>query len=1714
MSGKEPPKGPRALRASGGTPPAGLSNHHHHHLPPHFQTQPTASSSRQHFSSSPSTSSSGIGVAPPTGPRSLLNGLAGPGVGRVQILAGPASKAYVNGFMGGRAPPSGPKGKGAASPLSGHSGSLQTGSAWPNGRPPPTGPSALMNSQRLAGVNGVGGAGMSSSPSPIGNLNGSVSNAPRAPISFSLPGSSSSSSASTSKQPQPPPSSAERPPSPSSSPPPSPPPPSSTLPHLLNGDAPPRPPSSTPPPPAGPPPMRSPPPPPPAEVPNDRSPISIKLPMTTPHEPKVAPPPLPPGPPTLEPLAATSVGKKESERERGWVREKEKEREGRSEPRPPSIAPPPLPPPDPRLASLPRHHHSRPKSPPPSPSSSRHELPNHIRSDSQSRSSRRSPSPPPPPPRPATPVPEGVSVTYKRLPGHQHPQKLYTLDPPPPLPPRSSYIPPDSHDFRVLFDSSCDKDRYGETKSLMDTIRAAGKADERIVDSGKGKVVVFRHNGETVSGEKEVSVFDPRPRKELAGKSVRLRSDFCTTSYEYDSNTPGPPPPTNILIFGFSELTPTPKIRQHFSKYGSIASFERELDRVTGGQMGVASIKYSTHEEAKRAVDGEEGRNFTLSIAGGGGLLLPTVSSGKGGMEKDSVKVLFDGEGKLLKLVMGLYDERRRGKASGGPASTSPNSTTNGVPTSTSNGQVSAGQQQQHPRSFAYSMQSQRPPHGHGHPPHLPPHPLSHVTPRPPPRGGPPHFARGGGSGFPHGPSYSSRYSGMNAEASTTAAPMRQPPPSLVRARAMNAVRSTVPPNMPSLSVQHGLQTPETDSSRPDTPIYAQGHGSSLRGRGRGVLPNHLQRHSHYSSHPRSHSYSHSRSYTPTHTSTSTPRGSRSPSPTLRARRPSDARSRSQAETQEEKERKHRKVLEVLLKNGYDHVRIDEALLSGNAAREEDVREFFKGFPVEDVLHDHFGWYITFSRPDAARRAARVLAIGTHTLANRSVSVTVHPPPHPNEIKQQQEQQQQSSTSSLHPLNRNELVAEKRVWKPEEVVEEAGKVVMKELKTLLEKDVMERIVNAQIRRMVYERERERREKEGGIAIAVDIGTGEMDNNKMHLLVQHAEDVARGGDRADGERERQRLKGLSFRKRKQKVDVAATVPAEHSLDKVHEPEPERVYDQEDVGLVVTTKADDDEESLVAVALTEGEREYEQGQQEMDVDVEKPAKRLSDKEERPRKRRRKAEVRVVREREVESEDEEAEIGTKAGNVVSVPAPVEETSPIPPAPEVAVSPVQLKRSLSPTPIDEPPAKRSKVASDNDQDHIDDEKVDVDIETPMNVVLPTPVRPVVQGKTKKQSAKKAEKADKVTEKEKKPSKRSKKSKAERAVLETLVIPPQMEVEAPSVAEVRVSHSPPPDWASSVPISEPPLPVVIEKPLPSPKRYNPLPDSVLRELVEDDEDLYLAKLALSLDIDSPDFVVKEEIAPPSDPNAPPPFRKHVTGSARSEGYYKISHAEKSAYVAQYALRGAGSGGAAEKEAAAVAPQEPVVSSRSNRANARRRAQGLEEMNQLQLAVALSKGESAAATEVMKFNQLQTRKKHLRFARSPIHDWGLYAMERISRGEMVIEYVGEIIRAAVADKREKAYERQGIGSSYLFRIDEDLVVDATKKGNLGRLINHSCDPNCTAKIITINGEKKIVIYAKQEIELGDEITYDYHFPIEQDKIPCLCGSAKCRGFLN
>ena len=57
-------------------------------------------------------------------------------------------------------------------------------------------------------------------------------------------------------------------------------------------------------------------------------------------------------------------------------------------------------------------------------------------------------------------------------------------------------------------------------------------------------------------------------------------------------------------------------------------------------------------------------------------------------------------------------------------------------------------------------------------------------------------------------------------------------------------------------------------------------------------------------------------------------------------------------------------------------------------------------------------------------------------------------------------------------------------------------------------------------------------------------------------------------------------------------------------------------------------------------------------------------------------------------------------------------------------------------------------------------------------------------------------------------------------------------------------------------------------------------------------------------------------------------------------------------------------------------------------------------------------------------------------------------------------------------------------------------------------------PNCYAKVITVDQQKKIVIYSKQPIAVGEEITYDYKFPIEDEKIHCLCGAKNCRKYLN
>ncbi|XP_078173942.1 uncharacterized protein LOC144567629 isoform X3 [Carex rostrata] len=157
--------------------------------------------------------------------------------------------------------------------------------------------------------------------------------------------------------------------------------------------------------------------------------------------------------------------------------------------------------------------------------------------------------------------------------------------------------------------------------------------------------------------------------------------------------------------------------------------------------------------------------------------------------------------------------------------------------------------------------------------------------------------------------------------------------------------------------------------------------------------------------------------------------------------------------------------------------------------------------------------------------------------------------------------------------------------------------------------------------------------------------------------------------------------------------------------------------------------------------------------------------------------------------------------------------------------------------------------------------------------------------------------------------------------------------------------------------------------------------------------------------------------------------------------------------------------------------------------------------------------------EYMRYKQLQGW-KHLVVYKSRIHALGLYTSCFIPHGAMVVEYVGEIVRLRVADKREKEYQSgqklHSKSACYFFRIDEENIIDATRKGGISRFVNHSCSANCVAKIISVLNEKKVVFIAERDINPGEEITYDYHFNPENEgeKIPCFCNSKNCRRFLN
>ena len=132
---------------------------------------------------------------------------------------------------------------------------------------------------------------------------------------------------------------------------------------------------------------------------------------------------------------------------------------------------------------------------------------------------------------------------------------------------------------------------------------------------------------------------------------------------------------------------------------------------------------------------------------------------------------------------------------------------------------------------------------------------------------------------------------------------------------------------------------------------------------------------------------------------------------------------------------------------------------------------------------------------------------------------------------------------------------------------------------------------------------------------------------------------------------------------------------------------------------------------------------------------------------------------------------------------------------------------------------------------------------------------------------------------------------------------------------------------------------------------------------------------------------------------------------------------------------------------------------------------------------------------------------------SKIQGKGAFAIRNIKKGTRLIEYLGQRISWRTADKRYDD-EKMGRHHTFLFTVDDKVVIDAAVNGNDARFLNHSCDGNCEA----ITERKRIFIEARRSIKAGEELLYDYQYERTEDHTEedekfyaCRCGSPKCRG---
>jgi histone-lysine N-methyltransferase SETD2 len=116
--------------------------------------------------------------------------------------------------------------------------------------------------------------------------------------------------------------------------------------------------------------------------------------------------------------------------------------------------------------------------------------------------------------------------------------------------------------------------------------------------------------------------------------------------------------------------------------------------------------------------------------------------------------------------------------------------------------------------------------------------------------------------------------------------------------------------------------------------------------------------------------------------------------------------------------------------------------------------------------------------------------------------------------------------------------------------------------------------------------------------------------------------------------------------------------------------------------------------------------------------------------------------------------------------------------------------------------------------------------------------------------------------------------------------------------------------------------------------------------------------------------------------------------------------------------------------------------------------------------------------------------------------------------DFVFEYVGEVINEPTFRNRMVKYDKEGIKHFYFMSLTKSEFVDATKKGNLGRFCNHSCNPNCYVDKWVVGEKLRMGIFTARTIRAGEELVFNYNVDrYGADPQPCYCGEPNCVGFI-